>query len=282
MRRRMAEIYTRRCPNPDGNCKCHQTISYRHRSDYLEAIHKSKVCKSCSRIVVKNNKFLGKSSDEKPILVPTSIFTRNCPNPKANPGCKKLIEYPLLELMEDAERLGLVCRCCRKFGLKGGTMSESARYNIAAGIAKRPLTKENNRTVGGWFRGVYFRSSCELYFLLNNQDIDWTSAESKEFGVPYTTSKNTNRFYKPDFFGDERLIEIKPVGWRRNSGRNKDMDIKIAAAVVFCVERGWAYSLLETPAIKKSSIFALRENGTIELNKVWEAKYQEWLAKRKK
>jgi hypothetical protein len=129
--------------------------------------------------------------------------------------------------------------------------------------------------IGGWYRNCYFRSSSELSFLLHQQDTDWISAESFRFRVPYTDEHGNQRFYFPDFFGNDSVVEVKARGWERDP-RHLGYPRKARAAAQFYDLRGWEYVLAEIPYMNEASVFRLRQDRVIRLNRKWERRYQEW------
>ncbi|MDE2095646.1 MAG: hypothetical protein KGL39_00185 [Patescibacteria group bacterium] len=157
---------------------------------------------------------------------------------------------------------------CRK-------MSENRRGERNHMYGKPPL-KNTSTGIGGWFNGIYFRSSCELNFLLNHQDVDWQSSEQTAFRIPYVNSRGEKRNYFPDFFGDGFLVEVKPKNWQNDPTKHHDVEAKSRAAVRFCQIKGFSYIRVEMPVIDKKKIFKIRETETIKLNSRWEKSYQKW------
>jgi hypothetical protein len=72
------------------------------------------------------------------------------------------------------------------------------------------IGKNNNiNHLSGWYRGLYFRSSLELSFLVNNSEQTFTSCETKDFSVIYEVNSKIKVYY-PDFTDGVFIYEIKP------------------------------------------------------------------------
>ena len=105
-----------------------------------------------------------------------------------------------------------------------------------------PITisnSSNNSYKHGYYNGMYYRSSYELYFLIycfeNNIKVE--SAETKEFRLRYIDINGKMRMYYPDFYlpDYESIIEIKPLSMIDY----KNNPIKIVAAAT-----NYAFSLV--------------------------------------
>lgn len=70
------------------------------------------------------------------------------------------------------------------------------------------------RGIWGKFKGLHFRSSLELFYLMYwfESGVNVESAEKEEFRVKYIDSKGNMRTYSPDFIirSNNLLLEIKP------------------------------------------------------------------------
>ena len=128
--------------------------------------------------------------------------------------------------------------------------------------------------IGGWYKGQHFRSSCELNFLLTNQEDVWVSAESDSFAIPYTDAKGRSRYYYADWYSNGVLVEIKPMKWQSNAILSVNVVEKVDAAEAYCKAKGWEYRLVELSIIPKRKIFAMREAGVVVLDSKWEREYQ--------
>lgn len=123
-------------------------------------------------------------------------------------------------------------------------------------------TSNNVRHLNGWYNGLYFRSSLELSFLVNNSGRIFSSCEIKKYVVRYLVKGKIKSYY-PDYTDGEVIYEIKPNSLL-TFGFNYD---KIAAAKE---KFGDTYKVItekECNYITKETIKNLIENGNILLVK---------------
>lgn len=115
------------------------------------------------------------------------------------------------------------------------------------------ISDSNNiNHISGWYNGLYFRSSLELSFLVNNSGKLFYSCESNKYKVIYVDN-GKNRVYYPDFTDGEFIYEIKPIkllGLYNN-------DIKIKEATKVYGDKYKVITELESPYIPKKKIFEL-------------------------
>lgn len=71
-------------------------------------------------------------------------------------------------------------------------------------------TSNNIKHLSGWYNGLYFRSSLELSFLVNNNEKSFSSCETKKYAVNYSV-KDKIKIYYPDYTDGEFIYEIKPT-----------------------------------------------------------------------
>lgn len=134
------------------------------------------------------------------------------------------------------------------------------------------ISSSNNlKHLSGWYNGLYFRSSLELSFLVNNSHKSFSSCEIKKYGVTYL-AKNKFKKYYPDYTDGESIYEIKPTSLL-NFAFNQD---KITAAK----ERfGDSYKVIteqESNYISKEVIKQLIENGSVVLVKNSEKTFEKY------
>lgn len=273
----------RDCPNPTGNPKCKKRMYYVDEGKLSVALTRNGLCNCCKKL----------RSDRADVI-------RICPNPKENPNCKKTLTYSDVWAKDRGEKAKAVCRSCLMYGIPkskehtekikrirlGMRMSEEARRKISKATKgnKNPMygkspPKESTRSIGGWYKGIHFRSSNELLFLMTHDNIDWKSAEFGNYKVIYKTEDGKVKTYRPDFVGDGFVVEVKPLGWTASFNFHKDVGVKSTAAYEHFERIGMEYVIAEMPSIKKNKIFELRDNNVIILQKRWERKYQEWAQK---
>lgn len=97
------EKYYRNCPSLLDNPNCSGVIEYKSKYVFKWAVESNTVCLSCAHVGRKKKKSI-------------SVYFRNCPNPKNNPKCRKLIGYPNLKCFGNANNKKYVCISCMKYG----------------------------------------------------------------------------------------------------------------------------------------------------------------------
>lgn len=123
-------------------------------------------------------------------------------------------------------------------------------------------TSNNVRHLNGWYNGLYFRSSLELSFLVNNSDKVFSSCEIKKYAVRYS-AKGKIKTYYPDYTDGESIYEIKPTNLL-TFGFN---EIKIVSAKETFGESYKVITEQECDYIPKDTIKKLMENGNVVLVK---------------
>ena len=113
--------------------------------------------------------------------------------------------------------------------------------------------------------------------MLENRNTNWISAESEKFRVQYTDNEGVKRTYRPDFFGDNTLVEVKHKNYVLSKEEQELVELKKEAANKEFSARGWKYEFRIVPPIKKQKVFELRMKGVVLLEDRYEAKYQAWL-----
>lgn len=88
--------------------------------------------------------------------------------------------------------------------------SVNKHYEQTLDREKYIATSNNVRHLSGWYNGLYFRSSLELSFLVNNTNKTFSSCEIKKYAVRYL-SKGKIKTYYPDYTDGEFIYEIKPT-----------------------------------------------------------------------
>lgn len=132
-------------------------------------------------------------------------------------------------------------------------------------------TSNNIRHLNGWYNGLYFRSSLELSFLVNNSDKIFSSCEIKKYVIRYSTNGKIKSYY-PDYTDGEFIYEIKPTNLL-TFGFN---GIKIEAAKE---KFGDTYKVIteqECYYIPKDTIKKLIENGNVVLIKNSEKTFENY------
>ena len=101
--------------------------------------------------------------------------------------------------------------------------------------------KNSGMSYKGWYKGMFFRSSFELMFIIENYDKKLISAEIKEYRINYTY-QDKETYYYPDFYSEmnNTIFEIKSKKWLSNE---KNL-LKIEAGKNEFKKRGIKYKVL--------------------------------------
>ena len=160
----------------------------------------------------------------------------------------------------------------KRHPMKGKCIPEERKQRIRESLKhKIPSKGSGGWGISGWYNGNYFRSSCELVFLMADHR-PWRSAEKSEFRVEYLTVSGRKKSYYPDWYAGCEVVEIKPPNW----GYQKEAARKKEAAELYFPKIGFNYSLIEVPILPKEKVFVLRNQGILTLNSHWERKYLLW------
>lgn len=122
------------------------------------------------------------------------------------------------------------------------------------------INKNKSNHISGWYNKLYFRSSLELSFLINNREKKFYSCENNNYGVVYNIN-GKKRVYYPDYTDGEFIYEIKPT----NLLNFFNNDIKINEGFKIFGDRFKVVTEIESPYITKKIILDFIENGEIEL-----------------
>jgi len=113
---------------------------------------------------------------------------------------------------------------------KGLRNSEKVAAAKLRGDCIKGGPKSSGRSLGGYFKGLHFRSSYELAFLIEMHilGVEVRTAECSEFRCRYHDSLGKERWYYPDFYvpSTNAVIEIKPL----KKLNDEDVQLKISAA----------------------------------------------------
>lgn len=201
------------------------------------------------------------------------MFIRNCPN------CKKELTYTTKFSMMRQEKLQKLCKSCTvkneyksnpnknkgsENGRSGRTLMDVMinKYGEVEAKVRYSSWKSNLNSFGkgelnpqygkspfinggmsykGWYNNIFFRSSLELLFLVENYNLGIVSAENSKFRIEYNFN-NIKSHYYPDFYIESQnsIYEIKSKKWM-SFDRNK---AKIEAASKEFKIRGINYKVL--------------------------------------
>ncbi len=138
----------------------------------------------------------------------------------------------------------------------------------------KPPPKGSGQGWKGWYKDFYFRSLRELSYILylDHNKIEWESAETSRFRIPYKDYLNKDRTYAPDFLINKtELVEIKPIRLH-NSPLIK---LKTNAAIDFCSRNGLSFKIIDFEINSKEIIKAL-DSKLIRFNKNYEQMFREY------
>jgi hypothetical protein len=110
----------------------------------------------------------------------------------------------------------------------------------------------------GWYNGLYFRSSLELSFLVNNDEKKFTTCEKNKYKIIYKKDDKEKSYY-PDFTDDLFIYEIKPSTLLFY----KDNQIKINKGIEVYGDKFKIITEKESPYITKNKIFELIDSNII-------------------
>jgi hypothetical protein len=117
-------------------------------------------------------------------------------------------------------------------------------------------TKKNSGGIEGYYKGIYFRSSLELSFLVKYGPME--NAENSKYRIEY----GNNNYYYPDFADNNgNVYEIKPSNLL-TYGSNP---IKIEEAKKVYKEKYIVITEKECPYISKKEIELLIQKGVLTL-----------------
>jgi hypothetical protein len=209
------EKWTRICPVPT----CNKEITYKTKDAYNAAVKKNTACRSCGT----------KSQYEKD---PTKTKNMGDKNGRIGKSCYSI--------------------WVEKYGVEVANKKQQAFINkikICSSGINNPMfgVSPSKHSGGGWcgtFESVFFRSLCELYFLVkfkrDNPDKSIMNAETKKYFVKYVID-DMIKTYRPDFVCDNVVYEIKSS---RFDDERVTM-IKANAAIKYFTSMGIEYRLVK-------------------------------------
>lgn len=121
---------------------------------------------------------------------------------------------------------------------------------MAKRLREKPETIQSWRSYKGWYKGCFFRSSYE-YFFMKQLEVEGLSlrddVQLETFRVPYIVDDVTHT-YIPDFYVPSRcaVYEVKS----KHMSHDMMVCAKTAAATDFLAERGISYNLVTGDQLK--------------------------------
>ena len=135
-------------------------------------------------------------------------------------------------------------------------LNEYHRLNLDR--EKYIATSNNVNHFCGWYNGLYFRSSLELSFLVQNSDKLFTTCEKNKYKIIYEKN-NKQKCYYPDFTDGIFVYEIKPSTLLKF----KDNNVKINRGIEIYGDKFKVITEKECPYIEKIKIIELIECGIV-------------------
>ena len=202
--------------------KCGSQISYSCKYQYNKSVKRATVCKACVAAGTSNGFYGKKHSDE---------TKKKIRNTRLSNGYGSLMNVLVSKYGEEE---GL-----RRFN--------NSRQKVIDRISKR--ISDGNYKLGksiGWsgrYNGIYFRSLCELKFILDceNAGIEVSSAESLKYSVRYTKPDGVVGTYFPDFICGNTIYEIKPKKFQSS----EENILKSNAAIEYYNSIGMNYLMID-------------------------------------
>jgi hypothetical protein len=153
---------------------------------------------------------------------------------------------------------------------KNGTLKHSDETKSKIGVSlnkyhslnfdreKYISNSSNVKHFSGWYNGLYFRSSLELSFLVQNKDRSFTTCEKNNYKIIYNKNDKQKSYY-PDFTDGVFIYEIKPS----SLVNFKDNQLKIKRGFEIYGDKFKVITEKECPYIEKIKIFELIEIGVV-------------------
>jgi len=282
----------RKCPI------CNNIIKYSNKYTYNTANRKNTKCKSCtindpirksiisSKFSGKNNPFYGKTHSEEVKL-------------KISQSSKKYWENMTPEQLKQAkiicinqgEKNGMYNKIpydiwVKKYGKEEADKRQremkEKQYQMTPRGDENPMYgKPSPRGSGngwkGWYKDFYFRSLRELSYVLylDENNIQWESAEQKRFTIKYKNYDKTEKTYRPDFFVDrKKLIELKP----KNLHNSVQVKLKSLAAQEWCLKNGYEYEIIDFK-INGGKILQKLQEGTVTFDRDYKTRFLNYYEK---
>lgn len=128
----------------------------------------------------------------------------------------------------------------------------------------------------GWYKTHYFRSLREVAYMihLDENNINWSSAEKKCFEIKYVNWDGADRTYRPDFLINEKnLIEIKP----KRLHNSPTIMAKTKAALIWAAENSFTYEIIDFK-IDGAKILAALNGGLVKFDRDYKEKFLNYIS----
>ncbi len=130
----------------------------------------------------------------------------------------------------------------------------------------------------GWYKGTFFRSLRELFFMievLEKSGVQWVNGEKREYRMEYVDPQGQVRTYSPDYIvPGVAMYEIKP----KRLWASPLVLAKKKAAEERCKETGMEYILVDQP-IDGDKLVEIYKQGNIKWLKKSEERFKAYYRK---
>lgn len=139
----------------------------------------------------------------------------------------------------------------------------------------KPSPQGSGNGWSGWYKGWFFRSIKELTYMIKiieRFDLNWDTAENKNYKIEYHDYKNQKRNYFPDFIINKKyLVEIKPKNLLKSDSVKRKKD----AALNFCSNHGLIYKISTIKNLSSDELMNLYVDKKIKFTERYEKKFKE-------
>lgn len=122
---------------------------------------------------------------------------------------------------------------------------------------------KSGKGVGGWYKGLHFRSLHELKFLLISERFNLKVSSGEKIRIKYTSYKGNKRTYSPDYIvNDIFLTEIKPKRLQ-TTPLNK---LKFQSGMEYCSKNGLKFKVKDFGIVYQNQLDDLIMNNLVKLH----------------
>jgi hypothetical protein len=265
-------MFKRICP------ECKNDIFHKTKSSMVDANKKGRTCKPCrdNRFKGDGNPFYGKIHDSEA----KNKMSNHAKGRKATKKQKEALRNgsnrkPIYECWLKKYGKDIADKKLIEFKEKQSKNNSGKNNNMYG----KPSPQGSGNGWSGWYHGVYFRSLIELSYMVDFLFVTgcvWESAENSKFSIQYIDELGKVRNYFPDYFVNNKfIVEIKP----KRLHNSKNVLLKAEAAIAFCKENNYEYSLIEPRKLSDEKILELHNSGEIKFIDRYEKKFKEKYAK---
>jgi predicted RNA-binding Zn-ribbon protein involved in translation (DUF1610 family) len=267
--------FLRKCPT------CGKEMMYKTKTTLKKASDKNTNCKTCNKIGT-NNPFYGKNHNESTIDKIRESNKNNITKYQSDEFRNKISE---INKGYKNPMFGKTFYQCwvDKYGedISNEKMIEIKRkhsFNNSGeknNMYGKPSPNGSGNGWSGWYKDFFFKSLKELSFIIYMEDneIEYESAERKKFKIPYIDFNDRLRNYYPDFFlpKEKLIVECKPT----HLFNSIEVLNKRKAAELFCKENGYEYRIIDPIKLSDKDILEVYKKGTLKFIDRYDVKFRE-------